>query len=151
MKRSSLLAALLPLPWLAACATAPASVFLVQPEFQLTGYWATESSLEGSSLLLSTPLDGVYPARFSSTGCVGSELRQVTARFLSGYLTLSEPVSEYSGRKYHRLALYELGGTLLLVPEPDVPKFQVAFARRRSHVGTAELKNLGYRRLSAIP
>ena len=151
MNRASVLTALAFIVALAACATAPAPVLVVQPDLELTGYWAIEATLEGSSLLLSRPLDGVYPTRFSSSGCLGSEVRQVTARFVSGYLTLSEPVLEYSGRTLHRLALYESRGTLFLVPEPNVPDIQFESARRGSQAAAEALESFAYRRLSAIP
>jgi len=134
---------------LGACSSVVPPQLLTAPDFELTGYWAKQELLEGSSLLLSRPLNDRYPVRFSYAGCIRSEIRQLAAHFQAGYLVLSEPVSEYSGPEYSRLALFMFRGKLLLVPEPDIAAFRSASsAHGAEHL---EPEYFGYARLSAIP
>lgn len=122
-------------------------VQLLEPGFDLVGYWLRDGLMDGSALLLSYPLDGRYTVRFSSAGCVGSEVKQVNARFESGFLYLSEAVVEYGGRPIERLALFQFGDKTVLVPDGDIADFTSAT------LGHTELPpgEFAFVRLSAIP
>src|SRR5262249_44138362 len=106
-------------------------------------------TLEGSSLLLSSPLGGVYQVRFSMSGCLRSEVKNLTATFQSGRLILSEPVAEYSGGEYAELCLFTFEGHLFLVSESNVASFRAAATSRGT--GSDRPEELAYARLSAIP
>jgi len=124
----------------AGCLANPKPSFLPQPEFQLTGYWLRDGYMEGSAILLSTPLDGRYPVRFSYAGCVESDVKHISAKFDAGYLKLSESVREYAGESYDRLALYQQGQESYLTNllQFKDPKFK-------------DWQELAFRRLSTIP
>src|SRR5262245_1194343 len=106
------------------CHSNPKPSFLAQPEFQLTGYWLKEGLMEGSAILLSSPLDQRYPVRFSYAGCVEADIRRISAVFEAGYLRLSEPVREYSGPEFDRLALFQRGQESYLVPVTLLTEFK---------------------------
>ena len=125
------------------CSANPKPSFLAEPGFQLTGYWLREGLMEGSSLLLSNPLDGKYPVRFSFAGCVASDVKQISAGFESGYLILSEPIREYANEPYDRLALFQEGQESYLVPMTNLSRF-----RDRK---VTDWEGLAFRRLSVIP
>jgi len=148
-RRSILAASLILL--VVGCASSFHAERIGQPDFFLIGYWARETA--GASMLLSMPIGGPYPIRFSYSGCVANEVVHLTAKFENGFLLLSQPVTGYEGETYRKLALFQLDDKEVLVDESNMADFTLLVETGRDSKGQTWHKpaDFGFTRLSVIP